>query len=1207
MALALFPVTIGEVVGNLARPINTAVADDYERYLRLASEGYPFARDHMASFVRGRGTLPAIRVGHQPYGVLPIMSPEGWVRQPEEPAETDVLVSLLGKLRWFFRRATLVPMLAGAARPEAQLTRILGHGPVPHPGGYRVREVVGPAAGASLNALRWLDGYQDIAGPQIAEGVAQSGVLNQEVQLAGTRHLLARAIDDLITNTEFEQMRVSGAKPMSAWVARTDNNRQGWKSPSDYLKGLLAEHRRILFPDHARPTDLLFVMAERAVDLASEIDSYLVGAVVAPGLTKNALTVPVELASPALSVAAPRVALLTQTLEVLAPEAASLPAQLRDKSIAEVVADDDMFGMLSQSFLDQGFKAPVGNVKITLDAIDVLGSFGGDHGELDDDGYTRLTGELLACATNRLDAWYSSLAAQRLATLRARKPSGLQIGAWGVLVDVQPTSLSGAVTPRRWQDHLTDRGVTPPAVLRPRDPVGYVHAPSLQQAITAGVLRAGELAHRGDNSSVASVDLTSKRARIATELVEAMSNGQPFGALLGYRLERSMHAAGLHLGVRALRDKYPQRRVDGAPGDPAAGTDSVVPAEVLDGLDVWHNRANVKAQTAEVNTPAFDDVLAELDQAVEAVADLIVAEGVHQITTGRTEAAGATFTAVAQGLRPPEITVTNEPRSGVTIMHRVVLALDTAGGANGWAADAPRARLAPEAEVWAQSTLGAATDRQVIVGGATVGLDTLGLCALDVLVESAPLPHGIAPESPPRVGPEPGRAPCPLDTRCIADSQLLELARAASAVLATSRPAVPADLSVPPTPADDTVNAGTVNAVEPPSRADLQPIADRIATQLDDIGTAVDSVTAAAFGQEPEALVPSALLAPLARLGVAGCVIAGDEVTAAAAVAGASAADAIRRDVYKLISQGQPNAATSRGVPPTPPPPPAPAPRPTEVGESNWPAMLADVCDSTTGLDTLTKIIRRIGGEALVPTIEADSGLGDATVPDVPAQDVEHWLSRTSRVRPALSRFDDLCLFQEAAGQPMPELTPCHLPATENLAWLGGPLAPDPDPENEHRRWKRPRSEGIGDKPDRHHSHVVVAGPAALATAPTLRGIVLDEVAEVIPMPSVTTGLAVHYDAPNARPPQTVLLAVSPNTALPWTWWMLRATVSEAMALARLRGVELDDLVPTGIEEYLPLTYVREDEDGTVMKSLAPDVRWSRTMVDANRVVGVKF
>src|SRR6185437_7356533 len=164
-------------------------------------------------------------------------------------------------------------------------------------------------------------------------------------------------------------------------------------------------------------------------------------------------------------------------------------------------------------------------------------------------------------------------------------------------------------------------------------------------------------------------------------------------------------------------------------------------------------------------------------------------------------------------------------------------------------------------------------------------------------------------------------------------------------------------------------------------------------------------------------------------------------------------------------------------------------------------------------------------------------------------------------------RFDDLCLFQEAAGQPMPELTPCHLPATENLAWLVGPLAPDPDPENEHRRWKRPRSEGIGDKPDRHHCHVVVAGPAALATAPTLRGIVLDEVAEVIPMPSVTTGLAVHYDAPNARPPQTVLLAVSPNTALPWTWRMLRATVSEAMALARLRGVELDDLVPTGIEE----------------------------------------
>jgi hypothetical protein len=269
------------------------------------------------------------------------------------------------------------------------------------------------------------------------------------------------------------------------------------------------------------------------------------------------------------------------------------------------------------------------------------------------------------------------------------------------------------------------------------------------------------------------------------------------------------------------------------------------------------------------------------------------------------------------------------------------------------------------------------------------------------------------------------------------------------------------------------------------------------------------------------------------------------------------------------------------------------------VDETNWEDLLTTVCASPTGVETLTKITRRMGGDAVVPTFAAPSALGAAVVDGVPQEAVEGWLSRTSRVRRPLARFDDLCLFLEAGGRPAPALTPCHLPASPELAWLGGPLAEVADPANQHRRWRRPSEP---------HSHVVAVGPAPLVEAPTLEGLVVDEVTEVLPAPSVTTGLAVHYDAPNARAPQSILLAVHPDPAGTWSWQLLHETTAEAVALARLRGVDLDDLVPTGIEEFLPLTYLRDGmPETTPVHVLTDRPLWLVEAVMANRVIGRQF
>ena len=682
--------------------------------------------------------------------------------------------------------------------------------------------------------------------------------------------------------------------------------------------------------------------------------------------------------------------------------------------------------------------------------------------------------------------------------------------------------------------------------MHPARQVGYVHAPSLAQARTAGVLRAGELAHAGDGSSLAALDLTSRRVRIARDIVESMGNGQPLGALLGYRLERLLGDQGLHSQVAALRAAFPQRRADGAAGDVAAGADAVVPHEVVDGFEVWQCQAQAKQVCGD--PVGFQQVLDELGQAVEAVADLIVAEGVHQITAGRSESGGATFTAVADGTSLPALDVVREPRSGLTITHRTVMVLDPDAGTAGWNRTAPRALLAPHAERWAEQVLGAAGNWRITVGATSIGLDTLGVCALDVVAEArsgaAPRPtfedRLLAAQDDP--------------TAVLADAtyaRLLALAQAAGAVLAAARPATTADLTAPATAAAPDV--GRVLATPPPDAPLLQPIADTISSQVDVLVAGVAAVVAAAGGQNATTLVPAALLTPFRDLGLPGAIRTGAQVPLGDVVAAASAAATVLRDVDQLIDQGLPEAPA----------------------DPSRPGRLSAVCATPSGIETLVKVVRRLGGPAVVPALSVDSSLGTCGVAGVDADAVERWVARMGRVRTDLAAFDDLRLFLEAAGQELEPLRAFQLPLVAAEGWLGDALPADPG-GNELRAWKRP---------DGPRTHVVATGKPALVNAAKVCALVIDEVSEVLPTPTVSSGLAIHYDAPNARPPQTILLAVHPDPTQAWTWPLLDDVVREALALTKLRAVELEDLAGTGIDEYLPLTYVRDGVDRTTPTS----------------------
>ncbi|HEY3019349.1 MAG TPA: hypothetical protein VGJ32_04110, partial [Solirubrobacteraceae bacterium] len=141
---------------------------------------------------------------------------------------------------------------------------------------------------------------------------------------------------------------------------------------------------------------------------------------------------------------------------------------------------------------------------------------------------------------------------------------------------------------------------------------------------------------------------------------------------------------------------------------------------------------------------AIDAELRALDDAVDALGDVLVAESVHQLVHGNPLRAGATVDALSRGeAPPPEVEVVRTPRAGTGGTHRLLVLLDPAARAEGWPTDATQVRAAvePALEAWAARVLGPAVRVRVRArytwpGGeasADADLRVLSLSALDVV------------------------------------------------------------------------------------------------------------------------------------------------------------------------------------------------------------------------------------------------------------------------------------------------------------------------------------------------------------------------------------------------------------------------------------------------------------------------------------------
>jgi hypothetical protein len=94
---------------------------------------------------------------------------------------------------------------------------------------------------------------------------------------------------------------------------------------------------------------------------------------------------------------------------------------------------------------------------------------------------------------------------------------------------------------------------------------------------------------------------------------------------------------------------------------------------------------------------------------------------------------------------------------------------------------------------------------------------------------------------------------------------------------------------------------------------------------------------------------------------------------------------------------------------------------------------------------------------------------------------------------------------------------------------------------------------------------IAAHGKSAFQVGITQRGLLLDEWTEEIPSTGENTGIAFRFNQPNAAPPQSLLLVVTPEETGAWNWDALVGAVTDTLARAKRRAVEPDQLEKDGL------------------------------------------
>jgi hypothetical protein len=1089
----------------------------------VSGEWIDWTRRHFVEHVRGGGLLPALRLGRQPYGLLPVAA------EASRRAGADRVQRLENFLLGFLltwdtavqeRVAHLDPDatdLRGTGRPSpetlASAITALGRtlGATPNPSDLVLRPVTdetdtfGRAWGVGILLLD----VSLVRFPSIADSLGDdlAAAATLEDQIAALERRVASgnpSVDD------YNPQYGTGALYLEANSPTNDAATEAAAQAAiDFIEAMLLP---LLYHHRERIAPLLALGPDRGEVtglMADDSDPALFLSFFGEDTGRRPWAAPLVASDPAAGdeVAGWLEALVVEAADPAAPASAPTPApllfQLLQRGLRVVHPDDraDMLAglrALAAAARDGRLVEPVADLET-------------------------LMGEVLGTCMHRLDAWLSAAAARRLQTVRAAQPRGIQLGAYGWVTGLRRATSEGPSQ-------------------------GFIHAPTLDHAATAAIVRSGWSA-LGDGAL--GVDLSSARVRTATWLVDGLRDGRGLDELLGQSLERRLHDAGLDRHVEPIRRAV----LEGTGHErrpPDAITDGHVVARAWTGGDevapLTDEESQVRAKLQGVVGGAGADagrlraVLGAHATDLDAVADATLVQAVHAIVRGNPDQATAALTGVGSGDGgPAALTALATPRGGRRVTHRVVALLDAAAPVADPPASSPAAVAEPALERWLAAVL-PPLDR--VVYGAWIeengartwsGPLDLGAAGLGWLELLEDLPAGDSLGEAPlarrlawRLAREAAAAGRVVSVEIDGDAGglasaeqvplrlFLPAALAVRGLLRAGRPADAADLAA--SPAASTADAAAVAARE----ADLVEKAARPAAR---------ALRAALDAGAPTAAILDALTA-LARWHVPG------GIPRAGLRDLATGADAADRAA--LIAEA-------------------------EAAHARFQRRL-DARDAIDGDDLAAAIARiraLLPGAVVLPPftapdaagLEAAAGRSGARLGDGAARAIP-WLQQSGRVRSrvgAVAAAIDLVEAAAAGARFVPALL--QLPDLPGEGWAATTL-PSAAPGT------RTCVLSITGRPTRFEDAVA--------------GLVLDAWTEVIPDRTVTTGIAVHFDAPSAQPPQALLLAVPPAEG-PWDTPQILALVRQTLDRARQRAVGPEEI--DGYGQYWPPIYLGDDAD----------------------------
>ncbi|WP_159982454.1 MULTISPECIES: hypothetical protein [unclassified Novosphingobium] len=1065
MNTALWPATLGQFLDAVDEG-SDAISPVVIEQIRS------FHRDH----VRGRGPVPSLRIGSQPYGILPVSSFAAAWKDDAGDKFGAQLTGFLRKLRpnWMAATGDLAHIGSGSDLRDT-MDRILGQSGVSY--GVRARRCL---SGSMVGAVAEVTGTAKAA--------------------TDIESLLTRMLQEAIGNFSYANLGATlDDKSRAILLPYADDTRD----PA-FLTALLANG------SGGNISSVFQALIAIAADLVAArprpgrdfVDHFRDSAAVAPAVRDAIIT---QITQPAntdfASLERLRAALPGADDPAARPAARSFAMDGTHEpsfatyfdNVSSAASRDYLSVLVADEFLRTGMSSAEFRA-----ALDHLAK---DVGDAANQARHILVGETLDGVSHRLDSWITGTVSRRMATQRTAKPVGLTIGAFGYVENLQPEQ-------------------------RPQSG-GFILAPSLGHATTAGILRAAHLSYRPDPGArnPYAIGLSSARVRDALHLIDGIRQGQPLGALLGYRIERALQDATLGHLVLSLRSLAPLTQgklSDRGDAVDSAAQEAIAASNVTDGLrlvELWRSPTGAadiqsKLNTPPTNNPYFpagmvwptltaanwttvDGAIRQLDASVDAVADMLLAESVHQVAQGNLARASAAMDAAGRGdVAPPEPDFVNSARGGQPVSHRLLII----GRDGGWNRNAPRAKVAPGLEGWAAERLG---DPSRIVAGFSEGGEAVRLAlgtiaALDLVALSSDI-QSAARRATGNATFDPA---LPADPRLAAgDTALadaLVVADGLRRLLSGARVAGGSDFGLPGAPPAHTPDLSALTALA----AALDDAALMLKQRRDALSTLI------AAPQADLTALSNALVA-VTDFGIATPSVSAEQLGETALLAAAEADGRITAYATLAAAPIDPEALAQRAT-----------------------ALL--------GHDFVLPIPQ-------VPTTEPS--LEVALDPIAPAS-IRRYLGDIATVRPQVRLFTDHLMLCDAIGLP-PRLAVMQL-GGEPGRWVAHAL-----PEDAHT-------------PDAAIISIIADAPE---TPPaTFAGLVIDDWTETFPRRALkgegdeakpvletTAGVAIHANAPNAQPPQTMLLGISPDGAR-WNDERVFNLLTETMDMARMRLVTLETL-----------------------------------------------